>query len=165
MRRTITLILLFVLLSGVLMGCYKPDTTYLPYEAGYKWVCDEIDMWFLLEERGESRYCIGELTLDGETKPIEVIFFHNRSFTVDDFAGFDDLTQSSDKRYFDGYGKYYEEYFTLKVREDYIDYVGFEKLTFRRVELDEEDLAWLEAEHPELLPDVDELGADQTASP
>lgn len=167
MRRTITLILLVTLFSGLLTGCARPDAKNAPpsEKGDYKWVCDKIDMWFLNVKQGNDTYFLGELTMNGETTSIDVGFPIGGGITVDEFFGFDNLVYGLENLRLVGSVRFHKGWFTVRVDEDYIDYVGFEKLKFRRVELDEEDFAWLEAEHPELLPDEDELGADQTSSP
>lgn len=147
MKRSITLILLLALFSGMLTGCSRPDAKYAPPNDGedYKWVCDEIDMWFLGVKRDENTYFIGELTLDGETTLIDVGFPIGGGITVDEFFGFDDLVYSLERMRFCGNSRFREGWFSLQVDERFIDYVGFKKLKFRRVRLDEEDLAWIEA--------------------
>lgn len=158
MKRYIALLLLLLLLSGLLTGCDSPDSKYRPYESGYKWVCDEIDMWFLRVDQGENSPFIGELTLDGETKPIMLSLPFGRGFSVYHFQGFDDLV--FDSMYFRGIARFRDGWFTVKVDESYIDYVGFEELTFNRLELDEEDFNWVKSAYPEWIVDEEGIRVD-----
>lgn len=171
MKRTIAWILLFVLLFWMLTGCDRYDSKYKPsrQEGDYKWVCDEMDMWFLRVKpsvkRSKNLFLLGELNLNSEIMLIDVNFQIGGETTVYEFSDFDDLSYSVDKMCFCGMGHFHEGWFTVNVYEEYVDYVGFDKLTFRRVELDEDDFAWIETNYPELLPDEDEIGAEQTEAP
>lgn len=156
MKRYTALFLLLILLSGLFTGCDIPDAEYRPREHGYKWVCDEIDMWFLRVDHGQNYHFIGELTLEGETIPIRVIFPIGGGTDVYDFAGMDDLVLHNENMRFYGRSRFRDGLFTIKVNKEYTDYVGFEELTFNRLELDEEDFNWVEAEYPEWI--VDENG-------
>mgnify|MGYP003360724667 FL=1 len=62
------------LLCMLLLCACDPYDGYRPYDYGEaKWVCEEYDAWFLIDENLKMKFC-GEIIVGGEKKNIAVRF-------------------------------------------------------------------------------------------
>ena len=62
------------LLCVLLLCACDPYDGYRPYDYGEaKWVCEEYDAWFLIDENLKMKFC-GEIIVGGEKKNIAVRF-------------------------------------------------------------------------------------------
>lgn len=136
----ISLVLCTIMLS-TLSGCY-PEAK-MPFESpNTKWVCDELDAWFIVDPAHDTVY-YGQMMIDGEMHEVGFVTGPGSSGNIFEFSlvNTDSKLPEQKPRYWLGKVSYREDKFVLiESKENHVFDEECFPITFVREELDEETI-------------------------